>query len=172
MLLALLGLLQLPRGVLGGETATDGTGLLWAKVEGHVLLVLVEQAHVVALLGVDDGQDTGDRLAEVVAVTVRFFVSLPEHVIYSISSCWTPPPSRLLPTWETNKIGLVFMCQFVQGIEHHRKSLHLVQLATGRGDLLDAELAQLSLELAEGLGQVILVLRPQVAGLDLAGRLQ
>lgn len=72
MLLALLGLLQLPRGVLRGEAATDGTGLLGAEVEGHVLLVLVEQAHVVALLGVDDGQDTGDRLAEVVAVTERY----------------------------------------------------------------------------------------------------
>lgn len=68
VLLALLGLLQLPRGVLRGEAATDGTGLLGAEVEGHVLLVLVEQAHVVSLLGVDDGQDTGDRLAEVVAM--------------------------------------------------------------------------------------------------------
>lgn len=65
---ALLGLLQLPRGVLGGQTTTDSTGQLGAEVEGRVLLVLVEQAHVVALLGVDDGQDTGDRLAEVVAV--------------------------------------------------------------------------------------------------------
>ena len=65
---ALLGLLQLPRGVLGGKAATDGTCLLGAEVEGHVLLVLVEQAHVVALLGVDDGQDAGDRLAEVVAI--------------------------------------------------------------------------------------------------------
>lgn len=71
-----------------------------------------------------------------------------------------------------DQVDLVTMCQFVQGVKHHRKSLHLVQLAAGRGDLLDAELAQLSLELAEGLGQVILVLRPQVAGLDLAGRLQ
>lgn len=68
MLLALLGLLQLPRGILGGQAATDGTGLLRAEVERHVLLVLVEQAHVVSLLGVDDGQNTGDRLAEVVAV--------------------------------------------------------------------------------------------------------
>lgn len=64
------------------------------------------------------------------------------------------------------------MIWLVQGIEHYRGSLHLVQLAARRGDLLDAELAQLSLELAEGLGQIILVLRPQVAGLDLAGRLR
>lgn len=63
VLLALLGLLQLSRGVLGGQAAADGTGLLGAEVEGQVLLVLVEQAHVVSLLGVDDGQDAGDRLA-------------------------------------------------------------------------------------------------------------
>lgn len=68
MLLALLCLLKLSRGVLGGQTATNSTGLLGAEVEGQVLLVLEEQAHVVALLGVDDGEDTGDRLAEVVAV--------------------------------------------------------------------------------------------------------
>lgn len=73
---------------------------------------------------------------------------------------------------DAHQDGSVTMCQLVKGVGQHRKSLHLVQLAAGRGDLLDAELAQLSLELAEGLGQVILVLRPQVAGLDLAGRLQ
>ena len=66
VLRALLRLLELPGGVLGGKTATDGTSLLGAEVEGHVLLVLVEQAELVSLLGVDDGQDTGDRLAEVV----------------------------------------------------------------------------------------------------------
>lgn len=52
---------------------------------------------------------------------------------------------------------------------HH---VHLVQLSTRRGDLLDAELAELSLELAEGLGQILAVLRPQLAGLDLSGRLR
>lgn len=68
VLLALLGLLQLSRGILGGQTATNGTGLLGAEIEGLVLLALEEQAHVVSLLGVDDGKDTSDRLAEVVAV--------------------------------------------------------------------------------------------------------
>lgn len=68
VLLALLRLLQLPGGVLRGEAAADGTSLLGAEVEGQELLVLVEQAELVSLLGVDDGQDTGDRLAEVVAV--------------------------------------------------------------------------------------------------------
>lgn len=71
VLLALLRLLQLSRGVLGGQATTDGTSLLGAEIEGQVLLVLVEQAHVVSLLGVDDGEDTGDRLAEVVAIKMH-----------------------------------------------------------------------------------------------------
>lgn len=48
--------------------------------------------------------------------------------------------------------------------------LHPVQLGTRRGDLLDAELAQLSLELSELLDELILALGPQGTGLDL-GRL-
>lgn len=49
---------------------------------------------------------------------------------------------------------------------------HLVQLGSGGGDLLDAQLAELGLQLAEGLGELVLVLGPQLAGLDLCGRLQ
>lgn len=41
--------------------------MLGAEVERSVLLVLVEETELVALLGVDDGQDTGDGLADVVA---------------------------------------------------------------------------------------------------------
>lgn len=93
MLLALLGLLQLPRGVLRGKTATDGTGLLGAEVERHVLLVLVEQAHVVALLGVDDGQDTGDRLAEIVAGTEESCVSFLEFLMFPAYSFCSPHPA-------------------------------------------------------------------------------
>lgn len=85
VLLALLGLLQLPRGVFGGQAAADGTGLLGAEIEGHVLLVLVEQAHVVSLLGVDDGQDTSDRLAEVVAVLKE--ILLVSHTSIAVCSC-------------------------------------------------------------------------------------
>lgn len=51
------------------------------------------------------------------------------------------------------------------------KNVHLVELAAGRDDLLDAELTQLGLELAEGLQQLILVLVPELAGLDLGSRL-
>lgn len=48
---------------------------------------------------------------------------------------------------------------------------HLVELGAGRGDLLDAELTELGLELTKLLGQIILALIPQVDSLDLARRL-
>lgn len=51
------------------------------------------------------------------------------------------------------------------------KSSHLVQLGAGRDDLLDAELAQLGLELGELLRQIILALVPELDGLNLARRL-
>jgi hypothetical protein len=46
------------------EATTDSTGLLDAEVEGEVLLALVELAEVGAGLLVDDGEDTGDGLAD------------------------------------------------------------------------------------------------------------
>ena len=52
-----------------------------------------------------------------------------------------------------------------------RIDVHLGELGTRRNDLLDAELTQLGLELTELLGELVLVLRPQLASLDLAGRL-
>ena len=76
---ALLGLLELASRVLLGETAADGTGLLWAEVEWHVLLVLVEQAKLGTLVGVDDGQDLGNGLADVVAVE-RYVLVMPCHL--------------------------------------------------------------------------------------------
>jgi hypothetical protein len=45
---------------------------------------------------------------------------------------------------------------------------HLVQLGAGRGNLLDAELTELSLELSELLGEVLLVLPPELTSLNLA----
>lgn len=65
---ALDGLLELASGINLGQTAADSAGLLWAEVKWHVLLVLVEQAELCALVGVDDGQDLGDGLADIVAV--------------------------------------------------------------------------------------------------------
>lgn len=49
---------------------------------------------------------------------------------------------------------------------------HPVQLGARGGNLLDAKLAQLRLELTQGLGEILAVLRPQLAGLDLAARLK
>lgn len=49
------------------ESPAHGAGELGPEVERQVLLLLVEQTQLGALVGVDDGQDTGDRLAEVAA---------------------------------------------------------------------------------------------------------
>ena len=65
-------------GVLLGKCAAEGAGLLRSQVEGQVLLLLVEEAELVTLGGVDDGQDTGDGLADVVAVK-SVPVSVPAH---------------------------------------------------------------------------------------------
>lgn len=65
LLLLLLG--HLRRLVLV-ESPADGAGLLRAEVERNVLLALVEGAKLLALLGVDDREGTGDRLANVMAV--------------------------------------------------------------------------------------------------------
>jgi hypothetical protein len=53
-----------------------------------------------------------------------------------------------------------------------QSGLHLVQLAAGRNDLLDAQLAELSLELAELLHQIILALVPKLDCLNLGRRLE
>lgn len=51
-------------------------------------------------------------------------------------------------------------------------NVHLAELGARRNDLLDAKLAQLGLELTELLGELVLVLGPQLAGLNLSRRLQ
>lgn len=96
--LALLGLLQNPRGVLGGQAAADRTGLLGPEVEGKVLLVLVEEAELSTLLGVDDGKDAGDRLADVVAVGAKGKRMLANIVAQRFRPSFptlNPPPSTL-----------------------------------------------------------------------------
>lgn len=65
---ALLCLLQGLLTLVLGQPSANGTGLLCAKVERHVLLVLVEKTELGALVGVDDCENLGDRLADVVAV--------------------------------------------------------------------------------------------------------
>lgn len=49
--------------------------------------------------------------------------------------------------------------------------LHSVQLAAGGGDLLDAELAEISLKVRQSLDQLVLALVPELAALDLGSRL-
>ena len=66
MPLPLLLLLRHPAGLLLGERAALGAGELGPQVEGQVLLLLVEDAELVALVGVDDGEDAGDVFADVV----------------------------------------------------------------------------------------------------------
>src|SRR5699024_97828 len=109
------------------------------------------------LLGVDDGEDAGDGLSQVVAVESE----TPRSAI---------DDSTIFPTIRGRcrrghppTLG----CCFVLGGE----SSHLVQLGAGRDDLLDAELAQLGLELGELLRQIILALVPELDGLNLARRL-
>lgn len=75
--MALLGLLKSSGSVLGGQTAADGAGLLGSEVKRKVLLVLVEEAELSALLGVDDREDAGDRLAKVVAAVTNISQSGP-----------------------------------------------------------------------------------------------
>ena len=56
-------LLRLQQGLLTlvlAQTSSDGPGLLWSEVEGEVFLVLVEEAELCSLVGVDDGKDLGD----------------------------------------------------------------------------------------------------------------
>lgn len=65
--LSLLLLLGDSAGVLLAQLSADGASLLGSEIEREVLLLLVEQAQLVSLVGVDDGQDSSDRLAEVVS---------------------------------------------------------------------------------------------------------
>lgn len=142
--LALLGLLQNPRRVLLGQAAADGTGLLGPEVEGQVLLVLVEEAELGPLLGVDDRENAGDRLAEVAAIrSNKKEKRLSAHVFpasrFHLHDCHFGYASR--------RVG-------------NRIDVHLGELGTRGHDLLDPELAQLRLELTELLGELVLVLRP------------
>lgn len=85
----LLLLLGDSAGVLGAQSAADGTGLLCAEIEWEILLLCVEDAELMALVGVDDGEGSCDGFAEVVSVfsmivsllffliALRFYASLP-----------------------------------------------------------------------------------------------
>lgn len=68
MRLSLLLLLGDAAGVLLGQSSANGTSLLGSEVEREILLALVENSELVALRCVDDGQYSGNRLAEIVSV--------------------------------------------------------------------------------------------------------
>lgn len=122
-----------------GESPPESAGLLGAEVEGKVLLALVEDAELRALVDVDDGEDTGDRLADVVAVREKPSEQVPH------SFCVFPFPSSFLNA--------------------HSVELRL----TGAGNLLGAELNELGLELIQLSLELLLVLSPKLGGLDLCG---
>lgn len=63
----LLLLLGDSAGVLGAQSATDSAGLLCAEIEREILLLCVEDAELVALVGVDDCEGSCDGFAEVVS---------------------------------------------------------------------------------------------------------
>ena len=69
-----------------GETAADLTGELGAEVEREVLLVLVEQTQLSALVGVDDGENTSDRLANL-AAKKKILVSIKSRILMTPISC-------------------------------------------------------------------------------------
>ena len=50
------------------ESSPDGASLLGSEVKREVFLVLVEDAELRALVRVDDGENSCDRFAEVVAI--------------------------------------------------------------------------------------------------------
>ena len=86
---ALLGLLKSALGVLGRQTSADGAGGLGPQVERLVGLVLVEQAELVALLDVDDGEDAGNGLAQVVAIGPAVLAKGPPQAIAATTvSSW------------------------------------------------------------------------------------
>lgn len=56
-------LLRLLQGLLAlvlRQTSSNSAGLLWSEIEGEVLLVLVEEAELRALVGVDDCENLCD----------------------------------------------------------------------------------------------------------------
>lgn len=74
MHLLLLLLLGDKVGLVLGQASAHGTGLLWSEVERSVLLVLVEDLELRTLVDIDDSEDTGDRLADVVAVKTNISI--------------------------------------------------------------------------------------------------
>jgi hypothetical protein len=147
MHLPLRRLLQHPRLFFLGQPSPNSPRLLRSEVEREVFLVLIEETELCALVGVDDGEDFGNRLAEIVAVGYVMSVNAPRALGGRLRKLDMP---RGRCRWDK----------------------HLCELGCGTaGDLLYAQLAQLGLQLAELLLQFLPVLGPQCTGLDFYGRL-
>lgn len=63
------------RGLLLRQPSSDGTSLLGSEVERQVLLLRIEEAELRSLVGIDDGEDFGNRFAEVVAFVTSILVT-------------------------------------------------------------------------------------------------
>lgn len=68
MPLLLLLLLSLYRRLVLRQSSSNGTSLLGSEVERKVFLVLIEDAQLCSLVGVDDSEDSSDGFSEIVAV--------------------------------------------------------------------------------------------------------
>jgi hypothetical protein len=88
--LPLLRLQQLLLALVLGQTSPNGAGLLWSEVERQVLLALVEQAELRSLVGVDDSEDSGDRLSEVVAI---------DRAVSAAACSWLTNSRSILPSF-------------------------------------------------------------------------
>ena len=72
----LLLLLRHPTRLLLGQPPPNRPRLLRTQVQRQVLLVLVVYTELSALIGIDDGENAGNRFADVVAVPSNQIVSL------------------------------------------------------------------------------------------------
>ena len=64
-------LLQSLAALVLSQASSDGTGFLCAEVEWKVFLALVEETELCSLVGVDDGKNLSDRLADVVTTLIH-----------------------------------------------------------------------------------------------------
>ena len=156
-----------------GQTLSDGTGLLWAEVEGEEGLLLVELSEGLALLRVDDGEDTGDRPPDTGAVDdstcqhgrVRAPTRSGSRAVpVGRSSSGPSSNDRVLPLLPSGT-ATGFSCAL--GTMH----AHLDQLGrVAAGDLCHAEVEQLLLELLELCLEVRLARADELVSAGLAFR--
>ena len=74
MCLLLLLLLRYSAGVFLAQSAADRTCLFRAQVEGQVFLLGIEEAQLVALVGIDDCEDPGNGFSEIMSAALLLAV--------------------------------------------------------------------------------------------------